>query len=158
MSTHPVDAQLQSARELLGTMSPAQLGSINSGPESMPAPATWSGDAATDAAATSEKLDQRRSQLKNAHQTINTAVFEANQISRDAHTGLRAIETRWANDKAALAPNAYTPESQAALLKAGQQRVQEATQLVQTAAQRFQGASQQVALGCVRLTGEEPLP
>ncbi|EUA17450.1 hypothetical protein I552_0651 [Mycobacterium xenopi 3993] len=32
-----MDALLQSARELLGTMSPAQLAAINAGPQSMPA-------------------------------------------------------------------------------------------------------------------------
>lgn len=140
-----MDALLQSARELLGTMSPAQLAAINAGPQSMPAPATWDGNAATAAAVASNELDQRRGQLNNAHQTVSTAVSQANQISRDAHTGLRAIETAWANDKAALAPQANTPEGQAALLNAGQQRVHEATQLIHTAAQRFQGASQQVS-------------
>ncbi|MDA3642092.1 hypothetical protein [Mycobacterium xenopi] len=142
---HPVDALLQSARRLLGTMTPAQLGTINCGPDSMPTPASWSGDSAQQAAAAGAELDQHRDQLKTAYQAASSTTTEANKISREAHTSLRAVETAWDSDKAAAGPYANTAEGQAALLKAGQQRVQEATQVVRTAAERFQNASQRVS-------------
>lgn len=155
---HPVDAVLQSARQLLGTMSPAHLSAADYGPEHTAQPANWSGDAADTAKATSAQLDNHRGQLRTAHQAVGAAVTEANQISRAAHTGLRAVETAWASDKAALGPYANTPEGQAALLTAGQQRVQEATQVVDTAAGRFQAVAQQVQAAGLDLPLSPPPP
>ncbi|WP_084269319.1 hypothetical protein, partial [Mycobacterium avium] len=146
-----MDALLQSARRLLGTMTPAQPGTINSGPDSMPTPTTWSGNTAQQATTASTELDQHRDQLKTAYQAANSTIAEANKISREAHTSLRAVETAWNSDKAAAGPYVNTAEGQAALLKAGQQRVQEATQVVHTAAERFQNASQRVSAATATL-------
>jgi len=142
---HPVDALLAQARTLLGNLTPPQLTAINSGSQP-PSPTGWSG-AASDAALTaSEELTQQRHQLHTAHGSAATIITQAAQISRDAHTQLRTVETAWASDKAAVGPYANTPAGQAALLRAGQQRVQEATLVVQSAAERFQGAAQQIGV------------
>jgi hypothetical protein len=69
----------------------------------------------------------------------------AAEISRDARLQMRAVESGWASDKAAIAPYAGSVSGQAALLHAGRQRVEQATLVVRTAADRFGGAAQQMS-------------
>lgn len=140
---HPVDALLAQARTLLGNLGTPQLTPLNPG-TAVPAPAVWSGSAADAAVTASDQLNAHRGQLHSAHTAAGTVITEAAQISRDAHTQLRTVEVAWASDKAAVGPYANTAVGQAALLRAGQQRVQEATMVVQTAAERFQGSAQQL--------------
>lgn len=140
---HPVDAMLQQARELLGTVAPPQLSAPHPG-SPITGPHAWSGAAADTAATVSGDLEQQRTHLHLVHTSARAVINDAAQISQAARTQLRTVETAWAADKAAVGPYAHTAEGQAALLRAGQQRVQEASQVVQTAAARFQGAAQQV--------------
>lgn len=65
-----------------------QLAAISPG-SAPPPPAAWTGSAADTATATSEELTQQRHQLHAAHTSAGTAITEAAQISRDAHTQLR---------------------------------------------------------------------
>lgn len=140
---HPVDALLVQARALLGGTASPQLAALNPA-STVPAPGMWSGSAADTAILASDQLQARREQLHTAHSGAGRVISGAAEISRDAHTQLRTVEVAWASDKAAVGPYAHTPAGQAALLKAGQQRVQEATAVVQSAAERFQGAAQQL--------------
>ncbi len=148
---HPVDALLENARRLLGNLTPAELTAIT---PTAPAhtPSTWSGQAADTALTASDQLAVQRTQLHHTHDAARTVITSAAEISRDAHTQLGAIETAWATDKAAVGPFAHTPAGQAALLQAGQLRVQEATTVVQGAAERFQSAAGELT----SLTGQLP--
>ncbi len=104
----------------------------------------WSGTAAETAITTSGELDHHRTHLHRVHTSASAVINDAAQISHTARTQLRTVETAWAADKIAVGPYANTPEGKAALLRAGQQRIHEATQVIQTAAAQFQGAAQQV--------------
>jgi hypothetical protein len=105
----------------------------------------WTGSAAEAAAALSDDLHQRRGQLHAAHAGAVQVMSGATEISRDARLQMRAVESGWASDKAAIAPYAGTVSGQAALLQAGRQRVEQATLVVRTAADRFGGAAQQMS-------------
>jgi len=148
---HPVDAVLSQARALLGAVTPPQLSAPNPG-SSIPGPRVWSGAAAETAITTSGELDHHRTHLHRVHTSASAVINDAAQISHTARTQLRTVETAWAADKIAVGPYANTPEGKAALLRAGQQRIHEATQVIQTAAAQFQGAAQQVHT----LTGRLP--
>ncbi len=140
---HPVDAVLSQARELLGAVTPPQLSTPQPGTQ-IPSPPAWSGAAADTAVTTSAALDHHRTHLHHLHTSAGAVINDAAQISQAARTQLRTVETAWAADKIAVGPYSNTPEGKAALLRAGQQRIHEATQVVQTAATQVQGAAQQV--------------
>jgi hypothetical protein len=138
-----VDALLMQARELLGSYT-APSAPASAPASSLPSPGRWGGGAAEAATAASERLDGHQTHLRVTHTAAGAVIEHAAHISREAHTQLRAVEVAWSNDKAAIGPFANTPTGQAALLQAGQQRVQEATAVVQSAAERFHGAAEQI--------------
>lgn len=139
----PVDTVLSQARELLGAVTPPQVNTPQPGTQ-IPSPPVWSGAAADAAITTSADLDRHRTHLHLAHTSAGAVINDAAQISHTARTQLRTVETAWAADKIAVGPYGHTPEGKAELLRAGQQRIHEATQVVQTAAAQFQGAARQV--------------
>lgn len=147
---NPVDAMLRHARQLLGTMNPVQLDVAF--PASPPHPASWDSDAAAAAADTGTLLAERAADLQAAHQAVAAAIAEANEISRNAHVQLTAVENAWASNQAAADPAAATDDAQAGLLHAAQQHVLDVTAVVQTAAEQFQAAAQRIAAAKALLT------
>lgn len=148
-----IDAALARARTLLGT---------GSSPTTTPAPAptpitgpqTWSGAAHSAAMTTSATLDGYRTDLHTVRDGVEQIVAQSQLISRDAHLAMDGVESQWQSDKAALQPWAGTPEGQAALLSAGQQRLAEATDIVTSANHQFSSAATQVQ----SLTNQLPQP
>ncbi|WP_139803398.1 hypothetical protein [Mycobacterium avium] len=140
---HLVDEHLAAARRVLGT---------GAGPTDWKAPKPpgavtvrqWDGDAAERARTTTQHLDNLREELHQARSAAATVVADAGTISRQAHGALDAIETAWANDKATLRPMANTAFGQSALLQAGIGRVNEAHDLIATAAARFSEAAKRL--------------
>lgn len=139
----PVDALLQHARQLLGASTPdpepAALGEPNLAGKH---PTSWDGDASTEAAATTTTLDSQRDQLRSTHRSAATTIAAANTIGQNARDSLTAVETAWQQDKSTFTPT--TAQGQAALLQAGQQRITEATQIVEDTASQYQSAAQQL--------------
>lgn len=140
---HLVDEHLAAARRVLGTgagptdwAAPNQTGS--------PAPPNWEGETAERARTAAQHLETLRDELHQARSTAATVIAEAGTISRDAHSALDAIETAWANDKTTLKPIADSAFGKGALLQAGIARVNEAHEVVTTAAARFAEAAQRL--------------
>lgn len=146
LSMDPVDALLEQAHHLLGTPSAVTVTT----PETFAGqladmhPPSWEGDASTRAAATTGLLDTDRNKIHTAHQSVGTVVTTANEIGQRARNRLDAVTAAWRQDKATLAHSTDTPEGQAALLRAGQQRVADATQIVEGAAADYRQAAGQV--------------
>lgn len=143
---HPVDALLEQARQLLGAPSGATMTTpgANTGQLAHRHPPGWEGDTSTHASATTSRLDNDRNKVHAARQAVGNVVTTANQIGQHARTRLDAVTAGWQQDKATLARVADTPEGQAALLQAGQQRIADATQIVKQAATDYQHAAGQV--------------
>lgn len=139
----PVDAALAEAQSLLGTQQPPQLAPVQFGPRVDP-PQEWSGPASETALATTARLQSHRDQMAGSYESVRHVVNASGQISADARTALNGVQSRWQQDKAALAPYMGTPEGRSAYLAAGQARVAEATQVVTTASQRFGHAAAHV--------------
>ncbi|EUA65508.1 MULTISPECIES: hypothetical protein [Mycobacterium] len=140
---HLVDEHLAAARRVLGTgAGPTDWATRNQ--TGSPADPNWEGETADRARTATQHLETLRGQLQQARSTAATVIAEAGTISRDAHNALEAIETAWANDKATLRPMANTAFGQSALLQAGIARVNEAHEVVATAAARFSEAAQRL--------------
>ncbi|MBZ4571558.1 hypothetical protein QRB41_24380 [Mycobacterium avium subsp. hominissuis] len=154
----PVDALLQQARQLLGTSSPpdpepAGLGEPNLAGQH---PASWDGDASTQAATTSATLDGQRDQLRTTHHNATTTIAAANTIGQNARDNLTAVQTAWQQDKSTFTPT--TAQGQAALLQAGQQRITEATQIVEDTASQYQSAAQRLQTHTTELSNDSTDP
>ena len=96
---HPVDAALQQARQLLGTLTPPELTPPAYGGQ-VSTPTDWTGTAAERAGTVHTELDTNREDLRAAHRSAATAVASANRLSEEARTGLTAVEASWQQDKA----------------------------------------------------------
>lgn len=148
-----IDAALAQARNLLGSGA-APITTPASAPAPIAAPQTWSGDAHEAAMTTSATLDGYRTDLHTVRSGVEQIVAQSQLISRDALLAMDGVQSQWQSDKAALQPWAGTPEGQAALLSAGQQRLTEATDIVKAANDQFSTAATQVQ----NLTGQLPKP
>jgi hypothetical protein len=160
---HPVDEVLRQARAVLGDMTLPQLPTRSGGnTAAVQAPSQWSGPAAESATAATDRLIEKHTQFHSVRAAATGVINQAASISQDAHTQLRTVEQAWASDKAAIGPYARTASGQAALLQAGQLRVQEATMVVQNAAERYGQAAQKITMLSGELPesgpGRDPLP
>lgn len=145
MTVEAVDAYLRQARALLGTGAPATM-SQRPLPSATPAaPGSWNGAASSAAERPAELLHGHRGQLGDARDRAIQALDVGASIAADAHRGLDSIEAAWNSDKAALAPFADTPEGQAALTRAGIQRITETQTLVFDISTSFGDAAADVA-------------
>lgn len=158
MTIEAVDAYLRQARALLGTGTAATMS-----PQPHPAPAptapgSWNGTAAQAAERPAELLSSHRDRLGEARDHAIQALDAGVGIAEDAHRGLDGIESAWASDKAALAPFADTPEGQAALTRAGIQRITETQALVVDISTRFGDAAAEVADATATLPTDAPAP
>ncbi|MCA2240564.1 hypothetical protein [Mycobacterium avium] len=134
---------IQRARQLLGTSVPPEVPL----PRYEPAPQhpdEWTGEASDRARDLDEKLAQRRLSLRSAHSSVADTVRQANLLTQKAQGELAAVERAWQRDKAAFAHISGTAEGRAALLRAAQSRINEASQVVRDAAAQFQFAAAQV--------------
>lgn len=141
---HPVDAALHQARQLLGTVTPPDITTPSYGDQPPEPPANWAGGASEKSHTVSTELDSQRDQIRTTHHQVAAVVAQANQLVHQADTGLTSVEQAWEQDKATLAPFADTPEGQAALLQAGQLRVNEATELIHSTATQYQQTAGQL--------------
>lgn len=143
---HPVDAILQQARQLLGSTALPDLAEADFGAPDLAdkQSATWEGQASTRATAHNAALDNSRDQLRTVYGSAATVIASANQYGQHARKELAAVDAAWQHDKATLSRNAGTPEGHAALLQAAQQRVDEASRIVEQTAQQYQQAAKQM--------------
>lgn len=141
---HPVDALLEQAQHLLGTPSAVTVTASEAfaGQLADMHPPSWEGDASSRAAAATGLLDTDRNKVHGAHQSVGTVVTTANEIGQRARTRLDAVTAAWRQDKALTRTD--SPEGQAALLRAGQQRIADANQIVEGAAADYRHAAGQV--------------
>lgn len=144
MSAEAVDAYLRDARAILGTGVAALTAPPTANGSAPAAPGTWNGPAADSAATTADRLHLARGQLTDAQAHAAAALVTGADIAHSAHTGMSAIESAWQSDKAALAPFTNTPEGQAALNRAGIQRISETQSLVFDIATQFGDAADEV--------------
>lgn len=136
-----VDEYLRQARIVLGTGRPA-IAQPATQPGAPPAqPSAWDGTASVAATTTSTRLHQGRTTLASRHTQANTVITSAADIATNAHTQLNIIETDWRTDQASLEPFRHTPEGQAALNRAGTQRISETQALVSGVAAQYSGAA-----------------
>lgn len=143
---HPVDALLQSARQLLGSTTAPEPDAADFGAPNLAGehPASWQGPASTDAAAKNTVLDRNRDQLRTTYSSAAAVIASANQYGQQARTDLAAVDNAWQHDKATLGRNANTPQGQVALLQAAQQRLDEASRIVERTAKQYQQAAEQM--------------
>ncbi len=145
MTIDAVDTYLRQARALLGTGAPAAL-SAGQTPSAAPAaPNSWNGAASEAAGRPAELLHRHRGQLGDARNRAIQALETGAGVAVDAHRGLDNIESAWNSDKAALLPFSDTAEGQAALTRAGLQRITETQSLVFDISTRFGDAAAEVA-------------
>lgn len=136
-----VDEYLRQARIVLGSGRPA-IAQPATQPGAPPAqPSAWDGTASVAATTTSTRLHQGRTTLASRHTQANTVITSAADIATNAHTQLNIIETDWRTDQASLEPFRHTPEGQAALNRAGTQRISETQALVSGVAAQYSGAA-----------------
>ncbi|WP_139803448.1 hypothetical protein [Mycobacterium avium] len=149
-----VDENLAEAQRLLGSAEPPTATMRPSGsPQPVLAP-QWQSDSAAAATTVSAQIRaQHATAAALADQTRNL-VAEATAVGQDAQRHLAAIRDQWEVDKTALSVMPRTPERDDAIIAAGQRRVLEAADVVQTAAERFDQAAGQVR----RATAELPHP
>lgn len=139
----PVDALLQEAAGLLGTGPPPSVtGPAPPGPP-LPRP-QWEGDAGEQAGRVSTQLTGSLNQLYAADAKTANLINSAAAITIDARTQIASIQSQWERDKAAVGMFRDTPQGQAALVAAGQARVQETTGVITDAANRFGAKAQGV--------------
>ena len=139
-----VDEAIRDARTLLGAMTP--VGAMTAFAATPPrAPTSWDSSAGTDAEAAGANLDSQLTQLQLAHHSVTVAITEAQEITRNAHSQLTAVERAWASDQAATEPGADTTEGHAGLLRSAQQHINDVTAVVQAAAEQFQTAAARIA-------------
>ncbi|MDO2384524.1 hypothetical protein QRB41_14095 [Mycobacterium avium subsp. hominissuis] len=131
------EASIQRARQLLGTMVPPEISSLGDGPTPQH-PDAWTGEASDRARDLGETLAERRQTLRSAHSSVASTVRQANLLTQKAQNELAAVEQAWQHDKAAFAHISGTSEGRAALLRAAQSRIDEASQVVRDAAAQFQ--------------------
>lgn len=146
-----VDEVLREARTLLGAMTPA--GNTTAFAVTAPAnpPTSWDSTASAAAGAAGTTLDGQLTHLQQAHQAVTAAITEANEITRNAHTQLNAVENTWASDRAATEPGADTTETHAALLQAAHHHINDITAVVQAAAEQFQTAAARITAAAAAL-------
>lgn len=137
------EAWIQRARQLLGTSVPPEVTLPRYEPAPQP-PDEWTGEASNRARDLDEKLAQRRQSLRSAHSSVADTVRQANLLTQKAQGELAAVEQAWQRDKAAFAHISGTAEGRAALLRAAQLRINEASQVVRDAAAQFQLVAAQV--------------
>ncbi|UQX13532.1 C40 family peptidase [Candidatus Mycobacterium methanotrophicum] len=153
-----VDAVIHQARTLLGSGQPATPPPpAPPGPPPAP-PHGWDGTAADNAQTTSDRLHRHRHQLGAAHTTATSAMSAGTDIATDAHRNLDTIETDWNTDKDTLGPYADTPEGQAALTRAGMQRITDTQALVYDTAGQYDDASRRVKDATAQLPHTEDHP
>lgn len=146
-----VDEALREARTLLGAMTP--VGNTAAFAVTAPAnpPTSWDSTASAAAGAAGTTLDDQLTHLQHSHQAVTAAIAEANEITRNAHTQLNAVENTWASDRAAAEPGADTSETQGALLQAAHHHINDITAVVQAAAEQFQTAAARIAAAAAAL-------
>ncbi|WP_050547104.1 hypothetical protein [Mycobacteroides abscessus] len=127
----------------LGTSVPPEVTLPRYEPAPQP-PDEWTGEASNRARDLDEKLAQRRQSLRSAHSSVADTVRQANLLTQKAQGELAAVEQAWQRDKAAFAHISGTAEGRAALLRAAQLRINEASQVVRDAAAQFQLVAAQV--------------
>jgi len=149
LSVNPVDEVLRQARQLLGTMAPVSVAAFTTAAPA--APPSWDSGAAAAAVGAGSMLEEDLGALRTAQDALQTAVQDADEVIRDAHTRLNAVENAWSSDRVAAATQ-DSEESKAGLLQAAHTHVQEVTELVRSTAVHFQQAAERVT------TAAEALP
>lgn len=134
---------IQRSRQLLGTSVPPEvpLPGYEPAPQH---PDAWTGEASDRARDLDETLAQRRQSLRSAHSSVADIVRQANLLTQKAQGEQATVEQAWQRDKAAFAHISGTAEGRAALLRAAQSRINEASQVVRDAAAQFQLVAAQV--------------
>ncbi|EUA17501.1 hypothetical protein I552_0702 [Mycobacterium xenopi 3993] len=149
-----VDETLAEAQRLLGSSEPpAVTPRPTSSPQPVPPP-QWQSGSATAATAVSAEISAQHGTFAALGDQTRTLVAEANTESMDAQRRLGGIRNEWETDKTALSAMPRTPDRDGAIIAAGQRRVLEAANVVQTAAERFDQAAGKVR----RATAELPHP
>jgi hypothetical protein len=140
-----VDEVIRDARTLLGAMTP--VGAMTAFAVTPPVnpPTSWDSSAGTAAGAAGANLDGQLTQLQLAHHSVTAAITEADEITRNAHSQLTAVENAWASDQAATDPGAETTEGHAGLLQSARQHINDVTAVVQAAAEQFQTVATRIA-------------
>lgn len=141
---HPVDANLQQARQLLGTGLPMEVPVADFGGEvSGDLLGGWEGQAGEGVAAEYAAIEANRERLRAAYQQVAEVIAAVNAHSEQARRDLAAVEQGWQHDKESLS-DTEVPEGQAGLLEAAQRRIDEAAGLVEQTAGLYQEAAQQI--------------
>lgn len=131
-----VDAGLRAMEATLGTTAPPVLAPL-SPPMPTPLISGWEGPASRAALSRSQDLEDTRRELYQAHPAVEAAMGTAVKVITDARTSMRGVWSEWQRDKAAVAPFWPHPEAQAALVAAGQLRLNEARQIITQAADQL---------------------
>ncbi|MGV0810706.1 hypothetical protein ABQF34_01970 [Mycolicibacterium boenickei] len=134
---YPADIVLFGARQLLGTMMSPDIVPSEFSLES-PAHPNWEGAASDQARIASSRLDTKRRELREAHRTVAVTLAQSQQVRHDARTGVEAVDSAWQRDKAMLASYAQTAGGYAGLLKAGQRRISEVTDLINQTVRQYE--------------------
>lgn len=155
----PVAALFQQARHLLGTSTPTdpELAATSDEPSlASQHPADWESDASAQVATTNATLDNHRNQIRSAQHSAIATITAANTIGQKARDNLTAVESAWQQDKSTFTPT--TAQDQAALLQAGQQRINDAAQIVEDTAAQYQHAAQQLQTQTTEISADAPDP
>ncbi|MBS1693106.1 MAG: hypothetical protein JST91_12885 [Actinobacteria bacterium] len=146
---------IQRAHQLLGTSVPPEMTAPGYGPAPQH-PDAWTGEASARARDHSATLDERRQSMRTTHSSVTETVCQANLLTQKAQGELVAVEQAWQRDKAAFAHISGIAEGQAALLRAAQSRIDEASRVVRDAAVQFQLAAAQVHTATSNVTALDP--
>lgn len=139
-----VDAQLEDARELVGTGSPPQPTAPGQPVPQPTPPAGWSGLAQRRAAEQLIDLGRTRDVVDDAKVKVQNAVARVESVGPRALQQLNSVEAGWAQDRAALSSQRGTPEGMIGLTQAGQHRVAESRQIVSNAAAEYAQSAEAV--------------
>lgn len=139
-----VDAQLRSARELLGAGNPP----LPPPPDQpLPQPSTpqgWSGPAQQRSTEQATDNNRMRHRIGSANTQVHNAITQTQPIGPKALQQLSAVESQWATDRATLRSQGATPEAAAGLAQAGRHRVAEARQIMSAAAAAYAESAEAV--------------
>lgn len=152
MDVEAIDAALAQLRRLLGSAHPPQL-RATAQPQAVEDPRGWSGSARESAHDSATRLHQTRSTLHATRASVTAVINHAQGIGPDARRSMDAVISAWEDDKRALQPWSGSAEVRARLQAAGQQRLNEASRIIQDTVMRYGQAAQQVQA----LSGQLPL-
>lgn len=156
--TELVDAQLRTARGLLGAGSPPQAPAPSQLLPHPGAPASWSGPAQQRAAEQSADMASTRNRVDSEKTLVHNEIAKMQSVGPRALQQLNAVEATWVQDRATLSLQRGTPDGAAGLAQAGQQRVAETRQIVSGALADYAQSAEAVRAAQGRLPGAGAAP